>query len=204
VTTTYDVTEAGVASLGYLFFDGSGDFMVTPTITPGVDKAQVFAGVRKLSDAAIQILYETSTITSANALSSLPAYSGSGGVVGPYWTVWSSSAIAATPATYPAPQTVVQTHVADISAPNSTLRINGIQAATSSASQGTGNYLAYPLYIGRRGGTIYPFNGELFGLITRFGPNLTPQQITSTEQWLAPKTTFFRPVITGVPTVGVS
>jgi hypothetical protein len=191
VTTIYDVTEAGVPSCSYLFFDGVDDFMVTPTITPGIDKAQVFAGVRKLSDAAIQILYETSTTTSANTLSSLPAYSGSGTVVGPYWAVWSSSASLATPATYPAPQTVVQTHVADISAPNSTLRINGIQAATSSASQGTGNYLAYPLYIGRRGGTIYPFNGNLFGLITRFGPNLASTTINATEYWLNEKTGAF-------------
>ena len=35
----------------FLLFDGSDDFLVTGTITPGTDKAQVFAGVRKLSDA---------------------------------------------------------------------------------------------------------------------------------------------------------
>jgi len=183
-STNYDTSGFPL----YLKFDGVDDSLATGTITPGIDKAQVFAGVRKLSDAAIQILYETSTTTSANALSSLPSYSGSGAVVGPYWSVWSSSVIFATPATYPAPQTVVQTHVADISAPNSTLRINGIQAATSSASQGTGNYLAYPLYIGRRGGTLYPFKGNLYGLIVRFGANLDATTISNTETWVNGKT----------------
>jgi hypothetical protein len=48
--------------------------------------------------------------------------------------------------------------------------------------------LANPLYIGRRGGASFPFNGNLFGLITRFGANLSPAQITATEAWLAPKT----------------
>lgn len=47
----YDVTEPGVPSLHYLSFDGVDDWLVTPPITPGIDKVQVFAGVRKLSDA---------------------------------------------------------------------------------------------------------------------------------------------------------
>ncbi|MER3356368.1 MAG: hypothetical protein RLQ73_20730, partial [Hoeflea sp. D1-CHI-28] len=36
----------------YLAFDGVDDYLVTPSITPGTDKVQVFAGVRKASDAA--------------------------------------------------------------------------------------------------------------------------------------------------------
>ena len=52
VVTAFEVTEANVASLSYISFDGIDDFMVTPTITPGTDKVQVFAGVRKLSDAS--------------------------------------------------------------------------------------------------------------------------------------------------------
>ena len=38
-------------------------------------------------------------------------------------------------------------------------RANGTQVAETLTDQGTGNYLAYPLYIGRRGGATIPFNG---------------------------------------------
>lgn len=44
------------------------------------------------------------------------------------------------------------------------------------------------MYIGMRGGTLLPFNGRLYGLITRFGPNLTADQISQTERWMAQKT----------------
>ena len=58
----------------------------------------------------------------------------------------------------------------------------------STGDQGTGNFLAYPLYLGRRGGTTLPFNGFVFGLITRFGPNLNAPTITNTEIWVGDKT----------------
>jgi len=180
---TYQIDGSGKA---YLSFDGVDDNMVTGTITPATNKAQVFAGARKLSDTVIQVLYETSTTTTTGTLSSLPSYSGAG--VGPYWDVWSSGASISTPATYPAPQTVVQTHIADISAPVSTLRINGVQAATSTASQGAGNFISGPLNLGRRAGGGFPFNGRLYGLILRFGPNLNIGQIASAESWINSKT----------------
>lgn len=44
----------------YLYFDGVDDFLVTPTITPGIDKVQVFAGVRRLTD-TIGIICEFSS-----------------------------------------------------------------------------------------------------------------------------------------------
>jgi hypothetical protein len=52
----------------------------------------------------------------------------------------------------------------------------------------TGNFLAYPLYIGRRGGTTLPFNGNLFSLILRFGTNLSAATIRQTETWVGDKT----------------
>lgn len=186
VVSQYDVTQAGVQTVGYLAFDGVDDGMATSSFTPGTNKAQVFTGVRKLSDATVQVFYETSTVTTTGTLSSLPGYSGSG--PGPYWDVWSSGVSIATPATYAAPQTVVQTHIADISAPVSTLRINGTQAATSSASQGAGNFIAGALNLGKRASGNFPFNGRLYGMIMRFGPNLTTGQITSTESWVNSKT----------------
>jgi hypothetical protein len=186
VVSQYEVTEDGVQSASYLAFDGVDDGMVTGTITPATNKAQVFTGARKLSDAATQVMYETSTTTTTGTLSSLPGFDGS--TPGPYWEAWSSGVNIITSATYPAPQTVVQTHIADIAAPVSTLRINGVQAATSSASQGAGDFIAGALNLGKRSNGNFPFNGRIYSLIMRFGANLTTGQITSTERWVNSKT----------------
>jgi hypothetical protein len=192
VVSQYEVTEAGVQSASYLFFDGVDDGMVTPTITPATDKAQVFAGVRKLSDAATAILAEFSAdlnsssgafyITAPTNASGDFAFLSRGSIL-PANGAGSGSLLA--------PTTRLITGISDISADSMALRINGSQVATASGDQGTGNYLAYPLYIGRRGGSSFPFNGRIYSLIVRFGPNLTTGQITATESWVNSKTGAF-------------
>jgi hypothetical protein len=188
VTDQYNVTEAGVSSVSYLFFDGVNDSMATSTITPGVDKAQVFAGVRKLSDAAAGIAVESS----ANSETT----NGSIGLVVPGTTAkfvlisrGTAAHIASTTDTaYNAPITSVLTGLGDISGDRATLRVNGTQIAQSTNDQGTGNYTAQPTYIGARAGTSAFFSGHLYSLIVRFGPNLATGQISSTETWVAGKT----------------
>lgn len=185
---TYQIDSTGRP---YLSFDGVDDGMVTGTITPATNKVQVFAGVRKLSDAA-GIIYETSVAAFSNA-GSISAFSGfNGAVAGAYWSVYSRGTaplvIATTGATFAAPSTAVVTQIADIAAPTNTLRVNATQQAAVTTGQGTGNYLAYPLYIGRRAGASLPFNGRLYSLIVRFGPNLTTGQITSAETYVNGKT----------------
>lgn len=189
VTTQYDVTEAGVASTSYLAFDGVDDGMVTGTITPGVDKAQVFAGVRKLSDAAIGVVAELSATAGTNAGSfvlSAPASA----AANYFWGGRGSAAIVGitTASSYAAPITNVLTGIGDISGDLSSVRVNGVAAGQSTADQGTGNFLAYPLYIGRRGGATLPFKGNVYSLITRFGANLDTPTIANTETWVAQKT----------------
>jgi hypothetical protein len=190
VTTQFDVTEAGVASDHYLFFGGSTDprWMVTPTITPGIDKVQVFAGVRKLSDAVRGWIFETSVnaannngsvwLTSPRNASASDAQFASRGTV-------QATALASVTA---APAPLVLTGIGDIAGDNATLRVNGAQAAQSTADQGTGNYLAYASYIGARAGTSEYLNAQLFQLITRFGPNLPTPTIQQTERFVAEKT----------------
>ena len=188
---TYQIDSTGRP---YLSFDGVDDGMVTGTITPAIDKVQVFTGIRKLSDATAAAVVEFSATlntnegsfyilapnasASVNALfaskGSLPAF-GSGGV----------ASIGA------APSTKVITGIGSISSDTSIMRVNGSQVATSATDQGTGNYLAYPLYIGRRAGTSIPFSGRIYSLIVRFGSNLTTGQITSTEKWVNSKTGAF-------------
>jgi hypothetical protein len=182
VTSTYDVTEAGQADKYLLWFDGIDDSMVTPTITPGIDKVQVFAGVRKLIDATGMIA-ETSA-GSNNGTFNLYTFTTPRNVFTSRGTVF-TEAVANFAS---APASMVLTGIGDIAGDNATLRVNGTQAAQSTSNQGTGNYLAYPLYIGSRGGTSLRFNGQLFQLITRFGANLDANVITQTETYVAGKT----------------
>lgn len=183
VTTQFNVTQTGTTSLSYLSFDGVDDGMVTSTVTPGTDKVQVFSGVRKLSDAAVGRLVELSATSASNngvftiaapTTSSTDYFGQSKGTV--------ASFVSATP--YVAPTTNVVTLLGDISADVVQIRVNSTLASSSATDQGTGNYLAYPLYIGRRGGTTQPFNGQIYSLIVRFGANLDNTTITRTENWV--------------------
>jgi hypothetical protein len=184
VTTQHDVTEAGVASVSYLYFDGVNDAMATSTITPGTDKVQLFAGVRNNSNAADALIAEFSTSIANNGTFYLAAQTaGRFGFASTGSITQSASASG-----YTAPITAVLTGQANISGDTLILRANGTQVAQSTGDQGTGNYLAYPLYIGSRGGSLAFLNGHLYSLITRFGPNLTAARISATESWVASKT----------------
>lgn len=183
VVTQYEVTEAGVQSVSYLAFDGVDDGMVTPTITPATDKVQVFAGVRKLSDAAVGNLLELSTNT--GILEGTLRLTAPGGTGTATYSFSSKGTVLASisASTYASPITNVVTATGDISGDLTILRANGTQFQ-STGDQGTGNFLAYPLYIARRAGTSVPYNGRLYSLIVRFGANLTDGQITATETWV--------------------
>lgn len=180
----YQVDSGG---LGYLLFDGVDDFLITPTITPNIDKVQVFAGVRKLSDAATGLLVESvldngTFYVAAPESTSIMYSSLSRGAVP------ASTTLRADITSGPAPDTAVITATHDIAGDLSTIRRNGVAGTNATGDKGTGNFLAYPLYIGCRGGTSFPFNGRLYGLITRFGANLTADQISQIERWMAQRT----------------
>jgi hypothetical protein len=174
----------------YLEFDGTDDWLVTPTITPGVTRVQVFAGVRKLSDAAAGILVESSINSGAN--------NGSIALWAPNIDISPTSnyafrsrgtnSVVISATTFAAATTNILTGIGHIFGDAATLRVDGTQVATSATDQGAGNFLAYPLYIGRRGGTTLPFNGHLYSLVVRFGENLDAGTISSTEGWVAGKT----------------
>lgn len=183
---TYQIDSTGRP---YLSFDGVDDGMVTNTITPAIDKVQVFAGLRKLSDAAQGMLAELSSSATANNGAFFMVAPATNATADYAWRSKGTVAVTCTSAaTYVAPITNVMAGIGDISGDISTLRINSLHVETKTADQGTGNYLAYPLYIGRRGGASLPFNGRLYSLIVRFGTNLTDAQITSTEAWVNAKT----------------
>ena len=171
----------------YLKFDGVDDFLQTASVDfTATDKMSVFAAIRKLSDAATGLVAELSTSLSSTA--------GSCGLFAPpganaryaFGTGGSADVFAETASVFPSPQTAVLSGVSDIAAATATLRVNGTQAASNSASQGTGVFGNYPLYIGRRGGTSLPFNGRLYSLLIR-GAATPDATIATVESYLNQK-----------------
>jgi len=186
VTSTFDVTEAGQPDNYFLSFDGIDDSMSTPSIDfTGTDKMTVFAGVRKLSDAAAGALVELSAtiasnngafhLTAPNAASSTYAFESKG-------TNLTDAVGSAT-----APVSSILVGIGDISGDNTTLRINAAQADQDTGDQGTGNYGNYPLFIGARNNASLRFNGQLYSLIVR-GAQTDLALIQSTERYVANRT----------------
>jgi len=142
------------------------------------------SGVRKLSNVAV-VLVETSANAPINAGSfylvsgedSSSRYSSfSRGTINP-----GATGVAKFTVSGVAPDTAVITATHDIASDLSTIRRNAVNGISATADQGTGNFLASPIYIGRRAGTSIPFNGRDYGLIVRFGANLEASTITATE-----------------------
>jgi hypothetical protein len=188
VVTSYEVTEAGQPSISYLAFDGVDDALASAgnVDLTGTDAVSVFAGVRKLSDAAQGILLELGTSTAS--------VNGTFGIQAPvsgasfrFASRGSAVANATVSAGYAAPVSAVLTGIGDVSADTNNLRVNGNVVATDPADQGTGNYGSYPLYIGARAGTSLYFNGNLYGLALR-GALSTADEIAQADRYLAART----------------
>jgi len=194
VASQYDITEAGVPTCYYVQADGVDDAYVTPTITPNTDKAQVFAGIRKLSD-ALGIIIEHSANATVNAGSFYAATGADNGVIGSVAGYSSASRGSAGISTsqnaqiaQSAPDNAVVVITHDIAGDLSTIRRNGVNGTNATADKGAGNFLAYPAYIYGRGGTSLPFSGLDFGHAVRFGPNLDAATIARVESLIARNT----------------
>jgi len=180
-STDYDSTGFPV----YIKPNGSNQFMQTNSINfSATDKMTVWQGVRKLTDG---MAFEVSAIVSGNSgtfymfpFSDAKYYYGSNGTS---FVQVSSSAI--TP-----PRTNTLTGISNISGDVVTLRVDGVQVATSSADQGTGNYGNYPVYFYSRAGSTLFLNGHDYGSIAR-GAASTAAQITAGETYINSKTRAF-------------
>ncbi len=178
----------------YLRFDGVDDSLVTPSINfTATDKMTVFAGVRKLRDSAVGIFLELSANLNTNAGSfSITIPNGAN-------TKFAAALSNGDSKTYnsadytdsAAPLTTVNTVLFDkalTSAEVTAIRKNGADQSLTRAPNGdtTGNFGNYPLFIGRRSGTQFPFNGRLYGLIVR-GAETDNLHLTNVERFLAHK-----------------
>jgi hypothetical protein len=187
VVTAYNVTESGVATTHYVQFDGSDDSMSTAAINfTATDKMSVFAGVRKLSDAATGVVVELSaTVASNNGSFLLAAPDGATATFG--FDSKGTTQVDAVASSLTAPISRIVTGLADIAGDRATIRIDGVQADQDTGDQGTGNFGNYPLFIGRRNNATLPFNGRDFGIIV-VGKAASAGEITDTETWLAART----------------
>lgn len=170
----------------YLAFDGIDDSLLTNSVDfTATDKMTVWAGVRKLSDAATGTVVDFNGVAGTNAFMIRAPSGAANNYV--WYSGGSLSFTGAIASSFVAPITNVLTGIGDIANDGQILRVNAVQAASSTADQGTGNYGNYPIYIGRRGGASLPFNGNLYSLIIR-GAQSTDSQISATESWVNGKT----------------
>lgn len=171
----------------YLAFDGTDDSMATAASVDftGTDKMTVFAGVTKLSDAAIGIVMEfTSNATGFNG--TFWMLSGKNTGASPDWGALSrgtSTAIAETAGGYAAPASSVLAMQSNIAADTLSLRVNGISAATSASDQGTGNYNNATVFLGARNNASLFFNGRMYPFFIR-GAATDAGLIAQVEQYI--------------------
>lgn len=182
----------------YLKFDGVDDFLITNSINfTATDKMTVWAGVRKLSDAAIGMVAELSATVYSNGSFNMQAPPNNG--LARYGVALKGTTNIAfrgsSPYSFAAPRAdsisiALDMAQGDVTANAIRIRANGTEMpASNDGTQPTtpSNFGNYPLYIGRRGGASLPFNGHLYQLIIR-GAATSEEQIASTERYVNQKT----------------
>jgi hypothetical protein len=170
VVTATDYADVGVPRS--FLHDGFDDSSYTASNLDlsGTDKVTVWAGVYKNSDANGAILAELSADSNVNNGSfylTAPSDTGAAGNFG--LQIGGTARTLIKSGTVLAPVSRVYTGTSDISTPSAALRLNGVQAASTTASLGTGNFGNYVFFIGRRNNASNPFNGKIYTIIIRGG-----------------------------------
>jgi hypothetical protein len=190
-----NITEMGAETSHYLQFDGVDDWLSTPAVNfSGTDKMTIATGVRKLSSTTWGVMHELSNNANNNA-GSFYLLDGSATAVSAQYAALARGTASATVGqaaastisfTAPISNVVVVTH--DIIGDLSAMRVNSAANGTNGTSdKGAGNFGNYPLFMGRRGGTTMPHNGQLFGLVAR-GALSSISEVQQTEKLMANKT----------------
>jgi len=190
VNTSTDYATTGF--LPYLKFDGVDDSLSTNSISfTSTDKMSVFAGVRKLSDAAVGIITELSANLNSNAGTFYLVSPGNANqpdyVSSSRGTAAAAANQASTATSYASPITNVISTTHDIAGDLTTLRVNQVAATNATGDKGTGNFGNYPLFIGRRNNASLPFNGQLYSMVI-VGKAVTAGELSSTETYVNQKT----------------
>jgi hypothetical protein len=194
-TTIYDTTEAGVADLHYLAFDGVDDALVTAAIDfTATNKVTLQTGANFTGSAVSRMLVEFS----GNGYSTVGGYSFGQGLLAANSALGvlanTGSGVSAATALQTIPYKVVATASYDSSpvgvANELALRLNGaVEAYTTylGTDFGTGNFGNHQLYIGARAAAAFFFIGNFYSLIIR-GAASSASQIASAESYVNSKT----------------
>jgi hypothetical protein len=161
--------------------NGTGQAFQTSTITPGSDSVTVVSGIRTLRDAN-EIVIESSPSVDANQGAIQLARISSN--IYRSVSVGSGTVVQANSGSVPFPLTTVLTHTSDISQPSVRLSRNPGDAVENTGSQGSGNYLAYPINIFSRNSALFWFGGQGFRQFICFGPALSAGETATVESWV--------------------
>ncbi len=175
-----------VGGLYYLEFDGVDDCLRVGTDVDftSTDEMSVFAGARKENDAVDVVVEFSDNIGGSTAAFRLNAVDSN------RWRYTSkgTSLVNATANNYTPPVTSVLTGLSKISSPVVTVRVDGVEKASPTNSQGTGNYGSHPINVGsRNNGAGLQLDGNIYNLIIR-GTLSNADEISSTETYVASKT----------------
>ena len=153
----------------YLRFDGVDDFLQTASVDfSGTDVVTMATAYRKLSDAAVGEIFALSgSPTASSGTFGFYTPESANGAAAAVFFARGASSIISGQRLGTAPISCVAGGWVSISMPYMRYRINQGSSLTSSEATGGGNFGNYPLYIGRRSGTSFPFNGRLYSLIIR-------------------------------------
>lgn len=178
----------------HLKFDGIDDWLQTASVDfSATDKLALHAAFRKLSDSATGILVESGVGSSAGSFNLAAPNIGLGYKLNAYLTsaAGTSSGVGVSVA-FPAPSSSLASIAYDFAGATASdeikCRFNGTPTSEVSAAgpAGVGTFGNLPLYIGRRGGTTFPFNGRIYGLLIRAGA-ANDSQILKVEKYLNSK-----------------
>ena len=194
VTSTFDVVEANQASCYGIQFDGSDDSLITNSVDfSGTDKVTLVSGVSKF---VLSYTPEIVALSSNADINNGSFAFGSGENNSTNWLVslrGNTALNSYSPRQYPSPTTNLVTALYDISqavkANEITARINGIvdNGYSIGSESGGGNFGNYPLYLGRRAGTVLPFTGIIWNLVIR-GSSTASNTLISTEEFASENT----------------
>lgn len=169
VTNRFDITEVGSPSLYYFSFNGvNQSWASNATVNfSTTDKVTVWAGLRKLSDAAAGCVAElTASLTANNGAFYL--FSPISAAANIQFASKGTTARTATPTGLTSPIDMRLSAEGDIGNDICRLIVNGT-TVTETADQGSGNYSNATLHVGRRNGSTFPLNNLVYDLIIAGG-----------------------------------
>lgn len=180
-------TEGG---RNYLDFDGTDDGMVSAASqnwAAANGKVTVWAGLYKDTNVGAGQVIEFSPSSGAN--SNCFAMQAPPGDLNGYF--WRSRGVSGGDGTidlagYNPPIKNVVVGIGDVAGDISTIRVDTV-GTTVNTDQGTGGYGTFQFFLGRRGGTTFPFKGRVYGLIMRGTVTTTAQHILDIERYMATK-----------------